>query len=355
MPHLFDPLTIKSVTLRNRIGMSPMCMYSCDDGHMNDWHFIHLVSRAIGGAGLIIFEATAVLPEGRISPQDSGLWQDSQIAPLKRITDEIKKYGAVAGIQLAHAGRKASVSRPWDGNQSVDADQGGWDVVGPSAIGFGGNITKTPKELDENGIRDVVNAYRDAAKRALDAGFDWLELHAAHGYLFHNFLSPLSNTRNDQYGGSLENRARILFETIDAVKTVWPQDKVLTVRISASDWKEGGWTLQDSIALSRQLKERGIDLVDCSSGGNISDAKIPVGAGYQVEFAQEIKRATGIMTAAVGMITEAMQADQIIRTEQADLVLLGRELLRNPYWAVHAAETLHKKDAIPRLPQYMRA
>jgi 2,4-dienoyl-CoA reductase-like NADH-dependent reductase (Old Yellow Enzyme family) len=355
MPHLFEPLTIKSVTLRNRIGMSPMCMYSSDDGHANEWHFTHLVSRAVGGVALIIAEATAVLPEGRITPGDAGLWQDSQIAPLKRITDEIKKHGAVPGIQLAHAGRKASAARPWEGGASLPNDKGGWDIYGPTDQAFGGDLSKAPKALDEAGIKRVVDAYRAAAARAVKAGYEWLEIHAAHGYLLHSFLSPLSNTRTDGYGGSLDNRARALMEVIAAVQETWPKDKPLTVRISATDWKEGAWTGDDSVALAKKLKAAGIDLVDCSSGGVIGDAKIPVGAGYQLPYADRVKNEAGILTSAVGMITDPMQADQIIRNNQADIVLLARELLRNPYWAIDAAIAVHKKDALKRPVQYERA
>lgn len=355
MPHLFDPLTIKSVTLRNRIGMSPMCMYSSEDGHANDWHFTHLVSRAIGGVGLIIVEATGVLPEGRISPGDMGIWKDSHIAPLKRITDELKKYGAVPGIQIAHAGRKASADLPWNGGESLNNDQGGWETVGPTDKAFGFDLPKAPRAMTLEDIANVTTAFKEAAARAVKAGFEWLEIHAAHGYLLHSFLSPLSNTRTDNYGGSFEKRIRLLLEIVEAVKETWPKDKPLTVRISASDWVEGGWTIEDSVALAKKLKEAGIDLVDCSSGGNTGDAKIPVGAGYQLPFAEAVKKQADIATAAVGMITEAMQADQIIRNGQADLVYLGRELLRNPYWAIEAAKTVHKKDAIKFPVQYERA
>lgn len=355
MPHLFDPLTIKSVTLRNRIGMSPMCMYSSEDGHATDWHYTHMVSRAIGGAALLIAEATAVLPEGRISPQDAGLWQDSQIAPLKRINDAVKLHGAVPGIQLAHAGRKASTSRPWEGDRHLDNHEGGWDIVGPTDQEFGGPLDKKPAALDADGIARVVAAFRDSTIRALAAGYEWVEIHAAHGYLLHSFLSPLSNTRTDSYGGSFENRIRMLLDVVNAVQSVWPQDKVLSVRISASDWMEGGWTGDDSVTLARILKERGVDLVDCSTGGVVGGAVIPVGAGYQVQFAEQVKREAGILTSAVGMITDAMQADQIIRSGQADMILLGRELLRDPYWPVHAAKTVHKKELLIPPLQYARA
>lgn len=356
MHHLFEPLTIKSVTLRNRIGMSPMCMYSSQDGHATDFHFVHMVTRAIGGVGLLIAEATAVLPEGRISPGDAGLWQDSQIAPLKRINDEVKKYGGVPGIQLAHAGRKASAALPWQGGAHLSNDKGGWDIYGPSAIAFGGDLDRAPIEASVDYIASVANAYRDAAARAVQAGYEWMEIHAAHGYFLHSFLSSLSNKRTDHYGGSFENRIRALLEVIAAVQTVWPQDKPLTVRLSATDWMgDEGWTLHDSVVLAKELRERGIDMIDASSGGNVPNAKIPVGAGYQVHLADTIKREARIATSAVGMITEPMQADQIIRSGQADLVLLGRELLRDPYWALKAAHTVHKKDALKPITQYERA
>lgn len=355
MPHLFEPLTVKSVTLRNRIGMSPMCMYSSEDGHATDFHFTHMTTRAMGGVGLLIAEATAVLPEGRISPQDAGLWQDSQIAPLARITHAIKQHGGVPGIQLAHAGRKASVARPWEGGATLKNNEGGWDIIGPTKDAFGGALTKAPIALDQAGIDRIVQAFKDAARRAYDAGYEWLEIHAAHGYLLHSFLSPLSNTRHDSYGGSFENRTRLLFDVIAAVQETWPADKPLSVRISASDWTPGGWTIDDSVALAMKLKLAGIDLVDCSSGGNVPHAEIPVGAGYQVPFADRVKNEAGILTAAVGMITEPMQADQIIRNGQADLVYLGRELLRNPYWPITAARAVHKKDAIALPVQYARS
>lgn len=354
--HLFEPLTIKSVTLRNRIGMSPMCMYSSENGHATDFHFVHMVTRAIGGAALLIAEATAVLPEGRITPGDAGLWQDSQIAPLKRITDEVKKYGAVPGIQLAHAGRKASAARPWEGGAHLSLEEGGWDFYGPSPVAFGGNLVRAPIKADAGYIASVINAYRDAAARAVQAGYEWLEIHAAHGYFLHSFLSPVSNMRIDQYGGSFDNRCRVLLDVVAAVQETWPKDKPLTVRISATDWiGDEGWTLKDSITLARTLKEAGVDLIDCSSGGNVPDAKIPVGAGYQVHLAEGVKREADILTAAIGMITEPMQADQIIRSGQADMVYLARELLRNPYWPIHAARIVHKKDALKPIIQYERA
>ena len=355
MPHLFDPLTIKSVTLRNRIGMSPMCMYSSEDGHATDFHFTHMATRAVGGVGLLIAEATAVLPEGRITPGDAGLWQDSQIAPLARITHEVKKYGGVPGIQLAHAGRKASAARPWEGGAHLSNAQGGWDIVGPTAEAFGGDLMKKPRAMTREDIAQVAQAFKESARRAYDAGYEWLEIHAAHGYLINSFLSPLTNTRDDEYGGSFENRTRILFDVIAAVQETWPVDKPLAVRISASDWTDGGWNADDSVSLALKLKIAGIDLVDVSSGGNFPDAKIPVGAGYQLPFADRIKNEADIRVAAVGMITQAMQADQIIRNGQADIVLLARELLRHPYWALQAAKEVHKKDALKPIVQYERA
>ena len=357
MPHLFDPLTVKSVTLRNRIGVSPMCQYSSENGHANDWHFIHLASRAIGGAGLVIAEATAVTAAGRITPGCAGLWQDSQIAPLAKINDALKRYGAVPGIQLAHAGRKASSAKPWDGGRHLGNDESGWDIVGPTEEAFGGNQMKVPAALDAQGIADIAASFRDSARRALEAGYEWLEIHAAHGYLLHSFLSPLTNTRADEYGGSLENRARALLEVIAAVRETWPDHLPLTVRLSASDWVEGGWQVEDSVILARLLQNVGVDLIDCSSGGiRAHDSKYyPSGAGYQVPLAEKIKAETGIPTAAVGLITTYAQADQIIRNGQADLVLLGRAMLRDPYWPVHAARALGHADALSLPVQYERA
>jgi 2,4-dienoyl-CoA reductase-like NADH-dependent reductase (Old Yellow Enzyme family) len=357
MPNLFDPLTIKSITLRNRIGVSPMCQYSSDNGHANDWHLVHLGTRAAGGAALVIAEATAVLPEGRITPGCAGLWQDSQIEPLARINAFVKQHGAVPGIQIAHAGRKASSALPWDGGHHLENNEGGWDVIGPTDMPFGGKQMKKPAALDKVGIDRVVAAFRDTAQRAKNAGYQWLELHAAHGYLMHSFLSPLTNTRTDEYGGSLKNRARMLLEVTAAVQTVWPDNLPLTVRLSASDWVAGGWTVDDSIELAKLLKDAGIDLIDCSSGGLRAgdDKEYPVGAGYQVPLADAVKNKAGILTAAVGMITQSMQADQIIRSGQADMVYMARELLRNPYWPIQAAREVHKKDAISLPVQYARA
>ncbi len=357
MPHLFDPLTIKSVTLRNRIGVSPMCQYSAVDGYMNDWHFVHLVTRAIGGAGLVMVEATGVLPEGRISPGCTGLWQDGQIDMLAKINAAIKQYGAVPGIQIAHAGRKASSALPWEGGHHLANDAGGWDIVGPMDEAFGGNQTKKPAALDKAGIARVAQAYADAAARALKAGSEWLEIHAAHGYLLHSFLSPLTNRRTDAYGGTFENRTRALMEVVQAVRKTWPDHLPLSVRLSATDWVEGGWNGDDSVHLAKMLKNARVDLIDCSSGGlRPDDVKFyPVGPGFQVPLAEQIRREAYIPTAAVGMITAPAQADTIIRTGQADMVLLARELLRNPYWPVHAARALGQQDKISLPAQYGRA
>jgi 2,4-dienoyl-CoA reductase-like NADH-dependent reductase (Old Yellow Enzyme family) len=355
MPHLFEPLTIKGITLRNRIGVSPMCQYSSSDGLVNDWHLVHLGSRAVGGAGLVIVEATAVCPEGRITPADAGIWSDEHITPLAGITRFLKQHGAVAGIQIAHAGRKASAARPWDGGDHLDDADGGWTPVGPSPLAFGDGLDRVPHALSRQEITEVQQQFVDAARRALVAGFEWLELHSAHGYLSHEFLSPLTNQRTDQYGGSFDNRIRFLLETTKAAREVWPDHLPFTVRLSCSDWSEGGWDLEQSVELAKQLKLAGVDLIDCSSGGAIPDAKIPVGPGYQVPFSERIRKQAGIATAAVGMITDAVQADEIVRSGQADLVLLARELLRDPYWPAHAARTLGRKEAVLPPPQYARA
>ncbi len=354
-PHLFQPLTVRSVTLRNRIGVSPMCQYSAEDGVANDWHFIHLGSRAVGGAGLVMVEATAVAPEGRITPGCLGLWGEQQIAPLAHIAKFVKQHGAVAGIQIAHAGRKASAARPWEGGAHLPEDKGGWPTLAPSAIPFGGSLPKVPRAMTEADIVRVQNDFVATARRALAAGFEWLELHAAHGYLFNEFLSPLANHRTDQYGGTFENRVRLLLDTARAVRRVWPDQLPLAVRLSAIDWMPGGWDIGQSVALAKLLKAGGVDLIDCSSGGVVPDAKIPVAPGYQVPFAEQIRRDAGIATAAVGFITGPKQADDIVRNGRADLVLLARQMLVDPYWPAHAARTLGHKDKLPPPSQYLRA
>ena len=356
-PHLFSPFTLKDVTLRNRIGVSPMCQYSSDDGRANDWHLVHLGARALGGAGLIIAEATAVTADGRISPQDAGLWNDAQIEPLARVTRFLAEHGAVPGVQLAHAGRKASTQRPWDGNAQVPDAEGGWLPSGPSALAFRPDEERTPHALTQPEIGEIVAAFRAAAVRSSAAGYRWLELHGAHGYLAHEFLSPLSNRRTDEYGGPFENRIRFALEVTRAVRAAWPENLPLTWRISATDWVEGGWTPEDSVELARRLKTEGVDLVDCSSGGNVPHAKIPVAPDYQVFLAERVRREAGLPTAAVGLITEATQADAIIREGRADLVLMAREFLRHPHWPLHAAKELGLEDVVRALtpPQYGRA
>ena len=352
MPHLFEPLRVRGVTFPNRIGVSPMCQYSSVDGFANDWHFAHLASRATGGAGLVFTEAAGVTPEGRISPEDLGVWSEKHFEPLERITRFIHQQGSVAGIQLAHAGRKASTFRPWSGAGEVTPDKGGWQVLGPSAEPFADNFPM-PKELSAAEIAKLQEAFVTAARRSVDAGFRVIEIHAAHGYLFHEFLSPLSNHRTDQYGGSFENRSRFLRDNIAAVRQALPDRVPLFVRISCTDWTEGGWDIAQAVELAKQLKALGVDVIDSSSGGNVKDAKIPIGAGYQTPFAERIRREAGIATAAVGLITGAAQADQIIRSGQADIVLLARELLRDPYWPLHAAQELGVKAPWPA--QYLRA
>ncbi len=353
MPHLFEPLTVRGITLRNRIGVSPMCMYSYTDGYSNDWQVVHLGARAAGGAGLVIAEATAVEPRGRISPDDAGLWSDAHIEPLKRVTGFIKQRGSVPGIQIAHAGRKGSIQRPWDGGKPILAQAPrGWQVVGPSPIPFDEGY-QTPHELDRAEVQRVKTAFISAAKRAVEAGFEWLEIHAAHGYLFHSFYSPLSNRRTDEYGGSFDNRIRFLLETAQGVRGVWPDELPLAVRISGTDWTEGGWTVEESVDLARRLKETGVDLIDCSSSGNVAHARVPHGPGYQVPISEAVRQGAGILTAAVGLITTPAQADDTIRKGCADLVLLGRAMLRDPYWALKAAQELKQPAPVP--PQYLRA
>jgi 2,4-dienoyl-CoA reductase-like NADH-dependent reductase (Old Yellow Enzyme family) len=353
VPHLFQPLTIRSVTLRNRIGVSPMCQYSATDGVANNWHYVHYGSRAVGGAGLVIVEATGVAPEGRITPGCMGLWSEKHIEPLARIAKFVKEHGAVAGIQIAHAGRKASADLPWCGGAHLSEAQGGWETIAPSAIAFGGELTKVPRAMTEADILRVQNDFVATAKRALAAGFDWLELHAAHGYLFNEFLSPLSNQRTDKYGGSFENCTRLLLDTTRAIRKVWPDKLPLAVRISAIDWKSGGWQIEDSITLAKLLKAEGVDLMDCSSGGLVPDAKIDVKPGYQVSFAEKVRHAANIATAAVGFITEAKQAEEIVSGGKADIVLLARQMLVDPYWPAHAAKALGYK--LPPPNQYARA
>jgi 2,4-dienoyl-CoA reductase-like NADH-dependent reductase (Old Yellow Enzyme family) len=353
MAGLFDPLEIRGVKVANRVFVSPMCQYSSEDGYANDWHLVHLGSRAVGGAALILTEATAVLPEGRISPQDLGIWEDGHIEMLSRIVGFIHKQGSIAGMQLAHAGRKASTSRPWEGHDAVPESEGGWKkVVAPSALKFS-DTYPMPQALTLNGIQEVVAAFAAAARRACEAGFRVVEIHAAHGYLIHEFLSPLSNKREDDYGGSFENRTRLCREIVAAVRSAWPKELPLFLRISATDWVEGGWTIDESVRLAGQLKQMGVDLIDCSSGGNVPHAKIPVGAGYQTVFAERIHRETGIMTGAVGMITSPVQAEHIIQTGQADAVIMAREFLRDPYFPLRAAHELDQPIAWP--VQYLRA
>ncbi len=352
MARLFEPLKIKSITLPNRIVVSPMCQYSSVDGFANDWHLVHLGARAIGGAGLIFSEATAVSPEGRISPEDLGIWKDEHITYLKKITTFIHEHGSVAGIQLAHAGRKASVSSPWKGNQVVPVNNGGWKTVAPSPVPFKENDPQ-PIALSTNDIASLVEKFSAAAKRAVAAGFKIVEIHAAHGYLINEFLSPASNLRTDEYGGSFENRIRFLVEIVDSVKQVWPSDYPLFVRISASEWSDKGWTIEDSVKLAVILKEKGVDVIDCSSGGNIAGVKINIGPLYQTPFAEQIKKQAGILTGAVGLITTAEQCEQIIAEGKADLVFLARQLLRDPYFPLHAAKELGADIKWP--VQYERA
>jgi 2,4-dienoyl-CoA reductase-like NADH-dependent reductase (Old Yellow Enzyme family) len=350
---LFDPLNLRSLNMKNRVAVSPMCQYSSKEGLAGDWHLVHLGARAVGGAALIIAEATGVEARGRITPGCAGLWHDGQIEPLKRITAFLKEQGAIPGIQIAHAGRKASCARPWDGGGSLADEAGGWETIGPSAIAFGGKITRVPKEMTIDDIKSVQESFREAALRALEAGYELLELHAAHGYLLHSFYSPLSNQRTDQYGGSLDNRMRFTLETVDLLRQVWPEHLPLAVRISCSDWTEGGWTIEDSIVLARRFKDAGVDLVDCSSSnGDRTNKSVPYGAGFQVPFADAIRREVGIATGAVGMITDPMQADEIIRNGHADIVLLAREMLREPYWAAKAAQRLGKTEDTNLPTQY---
>ena len=352
MAAVFEHLKIRGIEIKNRIVVSPMCEYSSVDGFANDWHLVHLGSRAVGGAALIITEATAVSAEGRITPHDLGIWKDEHISFLKRITEFIEQQGSIAGIQLAHAGRKASHHRPWDGGAALLENEGAWNTVAPSAISFKEG-EPSPIELDRYGIDKVVDDFIAAAKRALTAGFKVVEIHAAHGYLLHEFLSPLSNKRTDAYGGSFENRIRLTVEITEAIRKVWPNEWPLFVRISATDWVEGGWSGEDSVALARVLKTKGADLIDCSTGGNVLGAKIPVGPLYQLPFAERIKKEVGICTGAVGLITTAQQIEEIISSGAADIVLLARQILREPYFPLHAAKELGAD--VPWPSQYLRA
>ncbi|HMG11329.1 MAG TPA: NADPH dehydrogenase NamA [Mucilaginibacter sp.] len=353
MAHLFSPLKIKNIELKNRIAVSPMCEYSSEDGFANDWHLVHLGSKAVGGAGLIITEATAVSAEGRISFADLGIYHDEHIPKLKQITDFIHSHGTIAGVQLAHAGRKASHTEPWNGGKQIPSDQKkGWKALAPSAIPFSEN-EEAPLELDKAGIEKIKADFKAAAQRAIAAGFKVIELHGAHGYLLHEFLSPLSNKRKDEYGGSFENRIRLMLEVVAAVQEVWPSENPLFVRISATEWTEGGWTADDSVALAKTLKDKGVDLLDCSSGGNVANAKIPLKQGYQVEFAEKVKKESGILTGAVGLITTAFQANEIIQEGEADVVFLAREMLRDPHFPLRAAHELGHEVNWP--VQYERA
>lgn len=351
MSLLFQALELRNITLKNRIAISPMCQYSSEDGFANDWHFVHLVSRAVGGAGLIFTEAAAVSPEGRISPEDLGIWKDAHIPFLEKITKALKAQGAVAGIQLAHAGRKASTSSPWKGRKPVPPQEGGWSVVGPTALPYkAGELV--PVEMDEAAIRATIANFSAAARRAIEAGFEVIEIHAAHGYLINQFLSPVSNERQDAYGGSFDNRIRLLMEIVKEVRDVIG-DAVLMVRISATEWVPEGWQIDDSVALAQRLKEAGVDLIDCSSGGNAAHQQIDVKPLYQVPFAEKIKKEAGIPTGAVGLITRAEEAEGILQNAQADLILIGRESLRNPYFPLQAAAILKAPISWPN--QYERA
>ncbi|MCF0052837.1 NADH:flavin oxidoreductase/NADH oxidase [Dyadobacter sp. LJ53] len=349
---LFTPLTIKNITFKNRVVVSPMCQYSSEDGFANDWHLVHLGSRAVGGAALLIAEATAVSPEARISPEDLGIWKDEHIEKLKQITSFITAQGAVPGIQLGHAGRKASTYPAWKGRGQVPVSEGGWQPLSASDIPFH-EKELAPLALDMAGIQKVISDFSDAAQRALEAGYKVIEIHAAHGYLIHQFMSPLSNVRTDEYGGSFENRVRLLIQVVDAIQKVWPADLPLLVRISATDWAENGWDEDQSVELVKILKAKGVDLIDVSSGGLAAHQKITVGPSYQVPFSAKIKKETGSLTGAVGMITEAKQAEGILQNDEADLVIMARELLRDPYFPLHAAHELG--DDISWPIQYDRA
>ncbi|SMO78726.1 NADPH dehydrogenase NamA [Gracilimonas mengyeensis] len=354
MSKLFSEVALRSLTSRNRIMVSPMCQYSSEDGFATNWHLVHLGSRAVGGAGIVMSEATAVSPEGRISYADLGIWKDEHLPKLKQITEFVKDQGAIPAIQLAHAGRKASKNKPWEGNEYITPEKEGWDIVAPSAIPFKEDAP-VPKEMEKHDIEKVIEDFVAAAKRALKAGFEIAEIHAAHGYLLHEFCSPVSNDRSDKYGGSFENRIRLVLEVTEAVREVWPAELPLFVRISATDWlpERESWTIEDSVNLSKELKKRGVDLIDVSSGGLVPEQKVDGGPGFQMPFAEQIKREAEIATGAVGIITQAQQAETILRTEQADLIIMAREFLRDPYFPLHAADNL--RDNIEWPNQYKRA
>ena len=354
MPSLFDPLPLRGVTLRNRLAVSPMCQYSSTDGLANDWHLVHLGSRAVGGAGLVIVEASAIEPKGRITPVDMGIWGPQHVEPLSRIARFVAAQGAVPGIQLAHAGRKASKSAPWLGDRSLSLGEGGYPIVGPSAVPFAEGW-QTPAALSIAEIEATIRRFAEAAGRAHQAGFQLIELHAAHGYLAHSFLSPLSNKRTDRYGGAFENRIRFVVETTRALRSAWPDSLPLFVRLSCTDWIEGGWTLEESVELSRRLAREGADLIDCSSGGLAPQQAIPLGPGFQVPLSAAVRKGAGVATGAVGLITEPAQADQIVQKGEADLVLLARAELRDPYFPLHAAQALGATDRLRPPPQLERA
>jgi 2,4-dienoyl-CoA reductase-like NADH-dependent reductase (Old Yellow Enzyme family) len=350
---LLSPIRLRDVTLRNRLVVSPMCEYSSRDGFASDWHLVHLGSRAVGGAGLVLTEASAVTADGRISPQDLGIYDDAHVEMLSRIFAFVEEHGAVPGMQLAHAGRKASMSAPWLGGHPLAPADAGWEPIwAPSAMAFRDGW-QVPRAMTKPDIAHVVGAFGAAAARVLAAGGKVVELHAAHGYLLHEFLSPLSNHRDDEYGGSFANRARFTREVVEAVRRVWPERLPLFVRISSTDWVDGGWTIEDSVALARDLKRLGVDLIDCSSGGNAAHAKIPLGPGYQVPFAERVRRDAGIPTGAVGLITDPHQAEEILQSGRADLIVVARQFLRDPYWAIHAAQVLGDPPPVPA--QYLRA
>jgi 2,4-dienoyl-CoA reductase-like NADH-dependent reductase (Old Yellow Enzyme family) len=355
-PLLLQPTTLRSVALRNRLVVSPMCQYSCEqrDGLATDWHMVHLGSRAVGGAGLVFTEAAAVTPEGRISPQDLGYWSDAHAEALAGIVSFVRGQGAAMGIQLAHAGRKASTRRPWEGGNGIPDEEGGWTPIAPSPLPFS-DTYRVPREMTAADLVAVREGFVEATRRAERIGFDVVELHAAHGYLLHEFLSPLANVRTDEYGGSFENRARFVLEVVEAVRAAWPESKPVVVRISATDWAEGGWDIDDSVRLSGLLRERGVDAIDCSSGGLVPHQKIPLSPGYQVPFAERIRREAHIATGAVGLINEPQQAEEILERGQADLIFMARQFLRDPYFPLHAATALGAPDAVTWPAQYQRA